>query len=142
MTEKEFMQQLWRPYDMVSVEGGIKGRVVNVCFSTRSVRVSMKNGTPEWFKCDLIIEHTSQSGTTDLKIIDELREKVLRADRKIHDLELEREKLQEKLQRSVNDDILRCLNMIKEGLTEKKKKIEKVENGLAEIERLLPNIKE
>ena len=39
MTEQQFLQQVWRPYDSITTDTGIKGRVQNVCFPTRSVRI-------------------------------------------------------------------------------------------------------
>ncbi|MBQ2208352.1 MAG: hypothetical protein II404_00115, partial [Prevotella sp.] len=88
---------------------------------------------------------------------------VLRADKRINDLELEREKLIEKVSKNhlddiltaVNmlkegmaekisknylEDILRAVNMLKEGLTEKKNKVEKVERGLELIVSTLSRI--
>jgi hypothetical protein len=69
-----------------------------------------------------------------------LREKVLRADKRINDLELEREKLIEKMSKNHLADIMTALNMLKEGLTIKKKKMEKVENAVGMIEQTLSKI--
>lgn len=143
MTEKEFITHVWRPYDVVSIEGiADRLRVINVCFNTRSVRVKMPgDGMAEWFHCELILSHTTQRGEAadDAAIIEELNNLILKADDIIIGLRNENKQLQEKLSGGNNyeADILRCLNMIKEGLTEKKKKIEKVENGLLEIQNII-----
>ena len=76
----------------------------------------------------------------DAALIDSLREKVLRADKRINDLELEREKLIEKVSKNHLADIMTALNMLKEGLTIKKKKMEKVENAVGMIEQTLSKI--
>ena len=142
MTEKEFLTQVWKAYDVVSIDGIADNlRVQNVCFSTRSVRVKLPgDGMPEWFKCDLIKSHTTQrgDGADDASIIEDLHNRILKAEDIIVGLRNEKKQLQEKLSGGNNyeADILRCLNMIKEGLTEKKNKIEKVENGLLEIQNI------
>ena len=85
MTEKEFMRQVWRPYDTVEIDGGMKGRVTSVCFPSRSVRVTITKEVHEWFKCDMIVSHTSAAGEADdLAIIENLHNKLMAAEERIN----------------------------------------------------------
>lgn len=131
MTEQQFQTQVWRPYDKITTADGVPGKVLGVNFTTKSVRAFI-SGAPEWIRCELIETHTTGKGgdADDAALIDSLREKVLRADKRINDLELEREKLIEKVSKNHLSDILTAVNMLKEGMTEKKSKLEKVERGL------------
>lgn len=131
MTEQQFQTQVWRPYDKITTAEGVPGKVLGVSFTTKSVRAFI-SGAPEWVKCELIETHTTGKGggADDAALIDSLREKVLRADKRINDLELEREKLIEKVSKNYLSDILCAVNMMKQGLAEKKNKLEKVERGL------------
>lgn len=131
MTEQQFQTQVWRPYDKITTAEGVPGKVLGVSFTTKSVRAFI-SGAPEWVKCELIETHTTGNGggADDSALIDSLREKVLRADKRINDLELEREKLIEKVSKNYLSDILCAVNMMKQGLAEKKNKLEKVERGL------------
>ena len=73
MTEQEFVRQVWRAFDTVEIEGGIKSKVLNVCFTTHSVRIRLANGVPDWVRCELIIKHTSGTAETeDAGIIEDL----------------------------------------------------------------------
>ena len=138
MTEQQFQTQVWRPYDKITTADGVPGKVLGVNFTTKSVRAFI-SGAPEWVRCELIETHTTGKGgdADDAALIDSLREKVLRADKRINDLELEREKLIEKVEKLTEKvsknhlaDILTAVNMLKEGMAEKKSKLEKVERGL------------
>jgi hypothetical protein len=141
MTEQEFQTQVWRPYDKITTADGVPGKVLGVSFTTKSVRAFI-SGAPEWVRCELIETHTTGKGgdADDAALIDSLREKVLRADKRINDLELEREKLIDKMSKNHLADIMTALNMLKEGLTIKKKKMEKVDNAIGMIERTLSKI--
>ena len=131
MTEQQFQTQVWRPYDKITTADGVPGKVLGVSFTTKSVRAFI-SGAPEWVRCELIETHTTGKGggADDAALIDSLREKVLRADKRINDLELEREKLTEKISKNYLKDLLTAVNMIKEGITEKKNKLEKIDRGL------------
>ena len=138
MTEQEFQRQVWRAYDQITTADGVKGKVLNVCFTTKSVRAFI-SGAPEWVKCELIETHTTGKGgdADDAAIIDELREKVIRADKRINELELEREKLVEKISKNYLGDLLRAINLMQQGITDKKHKIEQIESGLKQIQDVL-----
>ena len=131
MTEQQFQTQVWRPYDKITTADGVPGKVLGVSFTTKSVRAFI-SGAPEWVRCELIETHTTGKGggADDAALIDSLREKVLRADKRINDLELEREKLTEKISKNYLKDLLTAVNIIKEGITEKKNKLEKIDRGL------------
>ena len=138
MTEREFMQQVWRPYDTAVIENGIKGRVVNVCFHTRSVRIMMPQGAPEWFKYDMIVEHKSATGATeDLAIIESLTMKLDEANRRIEKMEADNARMDGKLKSRNIEAIGKNLNEIGAMLNIKKKRIEKLEGCMAEINAIL-----
>ena len=132
MTEQKFDQQVWRRFDVVTTDTGIETTVMNVCFTTRSVRIFVKNAPPEWMTCKRIVTHTTRKGgdADDLTIIEELHNRILKQDDKIVRLEHEKAALSEKISKNYLEDILRAVNMLKDGLTEKKNKVEKVERGL------------
>jgi len=138
MTEQEFQKQVWRPYDQITTAGGVKGKVLNVCFTTKSVRAFI-SGAPEWVKCDLIETHTTGKGgdADDASIIEELHNKVLKQADEIERLRDERELLKEKISKNYLGDLLRAVNMVKEGITEKKSKIAKIDNGLTLLQDAL-----
>ena len=135
------MKQVWRPYDKITTADGVPGKVLNVCFTTKSVRAFI-SGSPEWVRCELIETHTTGKGANadEEALVDQLREKVIRADKRIKDLELEREKLVDKISKNYLGDILTAVNIMKEGLTEKKAKIKKIDSALEMIEKTLNNI--
>ena len=129
MTEQEFDQQVWRRFDVVTTDTGIETTVMNVCFSTRSVRIYVKNAPAEWLPFKRIVAHTTRKGDTadEGTIIEELHNRILKQDEKIARLENEKAALAEKISRNYLKDILQSVNMLKEGLTEKKNKLEKIE---------------
>lgn len=143
MTEKEFSTQIWRMYDTITLADGVKGKILGINFTTKSVRAFI-SGSPEWVRCELIDAHTTGKGgnADDTALIDELRAKVIRADERIKSLELEREKLQEKIEKNYLADLLRAVNIIKEGLTEKKAKIKKIDDGMVMVESIVERLKE
>ena len=142
MTEQEFDSQVWRRFDVVTTDTGIETTVMNVCFSTRSVRIFVKNAPPEWLPCKRIEKHTTRKGgdADDLTIIEELHNRILKQDDKIVRLENEKAALAEKISKNYPAELLKAVNAIKEGLTEKKSKIEKIEKGLAAIDAVMTNL--
>ena len=142
MTEQEFDQQVWRRFDVVTTDTGIETTVMNVCFSTRSVRIFVKNAPPEWLPCKRIVTHTTRKGDTadEGTIIEELHNRILKQDDKIVRLENEKAALAEKISKNYPAELLKAVNAIKEGLTEKKNKIEKIEKGLAAINAITTNL--
>lgn len=138
MTEQEFQSQVWRMYDKITTADGVPGKVLGVSFTTRSVRAFI-SGAPEWVRCELIETHTTGKGgdTDDAAIIEELHNKVLKQADEINRLREEKQELIEKISKNYLADILRSVNMIKEGITEKKSKIAKIENGLQLIQDIL-----
>lgn len=132
MTEQEFDTQVWRRFDLVTTDTGIETTVMNVCFSTRSVRMYIKGAPPEWLPCKRIVTHTTRKGgdADDSAIIEELHNRVIKQSDEIERLKNEKDVLAEKISKNYLSDILCAINMMKQGLTEKKNKIEKVERGL------------
>ena len=142
MTEQEFDTQVWRRFDMVTTDTGIETTVMNVCFTTRSVRIYVKNAPPEWLPCKRIEKHTTRKGDTadEGTIIEEMHNRILKQDDKIVRLEKEKAVLAEKISKSYPSEILKAVNAIKEGLTEKKHKIEKIEKGLATLDDIFSKL--
>lgn len=135
MTEQEFDQQVWRRFDLVTTDTGIETTVMNVCFTTRSVRIYVKNAPPEWLPCKRIEKHTTRKGDTadEGTIIEELHNKLLAAEDKIVNLEKERQKLADKISRNYLGELLRAVNVMQQGLQERKRKTQKVEDSLTAI---------
>ena len=142
MTEQEFDQQVWRRFDVVTTDTGIETTVMNVCFTTRSVRIYVKNAPPEWLPCKRIEKHTTRKGDTadEGTIIEEMHNRILKQDEKLVRLEKEKAVLAEKISKSYPSEILKAVNAIKEGLTEKKHKIEKIEKGLATLDDIFSKL--
>ena len=59
---------------------------------------------------------------------------------RIGKLEEERRLLQEKISKNYLADLLRAMNILKEGIQEKKNKIAKIDNGLEQIQDALAKI--
>ena len=142
MTEQEFDSQVWRRFDVVTTDTGIETTVMNVCFTTRSVRIFVKNAPPEWLPCKRIEKHTTRKGgdADDLTIIEELHNRILKQSEQIERLKNEKAALAEKISRNYPAELLKAVNAIKEGLTEKKHKIEKIEKGLATLDDIFSKL--
>ena len=136
MTEQEFDSQVWRRFDVVTTDTGIETTVMNISFSTRSVRIFVKNAPPEGLPAKRIEKHTTRKGgdADDLTIIEELHNRILKQNEQIERLKNEKAALAEKISRNYPDELLKAVNAIKEGLPEKKHKIEKIEKGLATLD--------
>lgn len=142
MTEQEFDSQVWRRFDVVTTDTGIETTVMNICFSTRSVRIFVKNAPPEWLPAKRIEKHTTRKGgdADDLTIIEELHNRILKQSEQIERLKNEKAALAEKISRNYPAELLKAVNAIKEGLTEKKHKIEKIEKGLATLDDIFSKL--
>ena len=144
MTEQEFDSQVWRRFDVVTTDTGIETTVMNVCFSTRSVRIFVKNAPPEWLKCERIEKHTTHKGDTadEGTIIEELHNRLLAAEDKIVRLQHEKAALAEKISKNYLKELLAAVNNMEQGLNVKKKKTEQIENALAQIARIAAKVEE
>ena len=142
MTEQEFDSQVWRRFDVVTTDTGIETTVMNICFSTRSVRIFVKNAPPEWLPAKRIEKHTTRKGgdADDMALIEELHNRIIKQSDEIERLKNEKDALAEKISRNYLGDILQAVNLMKEGLTEKKKKTEKVERALDMVVSALAKI--
>lgn len=132
MTEKEFDQQVWRRFDTVTLDTGIETTIMNVCFSTRSVRIYVKNAPPEWVPFKRIESHKSRFGgdSDDLAIIEELHNKVMKQGDEIERLHNEKKKLVERISNNHMAELLKAVNTVQQGLQEKKSKMERIDRGL------------
>jgi Rps23 Pro-64 3,4-dihydroxylase Tpa1-like proline 4-hydroxylase len=142
MTEQEFDHQVWRRFDIVTTDTGIETTVMNVCFTTRSVRIYIKDAPPEWLPCKRIVKHTTRKGDTadEGTIIEELHDKIMKQDGQIERLKNEKAQLQEKISKNYLGDLLRSVNLMQQGLQEKKHKMEQIDSGLRQIQATLAAI--
>ena len=142
MTEQEFDSQVWRRFDLVTTDTEIETTVMNVCFSTRSVRIYIKDAPPEWLPYKRIVKHTTRKGgdADDMALIEELHNRVIKQSDEIERLKQEKAALVDKISKNYLGDILQAVNLMKEGLTERKKKTEKVERALDMIVSALAKI--
>ena len=138
MTEQEFQKQVWRPYDKITTAEGVPGKVLGVSFGTKSVRAFI-SGAPEWVSCTLIETHTTGKGADgdDVTIIEELHNKVLNQSDEINRLREEKKALAEKISKNYLGDLLRAVNLMQQGLQEKKHKMEQIDSGLKQIQDAL-----
>lgn len=141
MTEQNFQTQYWRMYDQITTADGIKGKVLGVSFTTKSVRAFI-SGAPEWVKCELIESHTSGKGgeCDDATIIEQLHDKVINQASEIERLREEKKELADKISHNYLGDLLKAINIMQQGLREKKKKMEQIESGLKLIQDALAKI--
>jgi hypothetical protein len=139
MTEQEFDSQVWRRFDLVTTDTEIETTVMNVCFSTRSVRIYIKDAPPEWLPYKRIVKHTTRKGgdADDMALIEELHNRVIKQSDEIERLKNEKAALVDKISKNYLGDLLRAMNIIKEGIQEKKNKIAKIDNGLEQIQAAL-----
>ena len=144
MTEQEFDSQIWRRFDLVTTDTGIETTVMNVCFSTRSVRIYIKDAPPEWMPCKRIEKHTTRKGgdADDLAVIEELHNRIMKQDDEIVRLKNEKAALAEKISKNYLGDLLRAVNLMQQGLQEKKHKMEQIDSGLRQIQAALDNMKD
>ena len=142
MTEQEFQKQVWRPYDKITTAEGVPGKVLNVCFTTKSVRAFI-SGAPEWVRCELIETHTTGKGGDgdDSTIIEELHKKVLNLQDTIEKQQEQNAQLAEKLNMISGGELIKNVNVILSQLQEKKKRIEKIETCMIEVEAVVEKIK-
>lgn len=142
MTEQEFQKQVWRMYDQITTAEGVNGKVLGVSFTTKSVRAYI-SGAPEWIKCDLIETHTTGKGADgdESAIIDELHIKILSLQATIEGLKVKNIQMAEKLNMISGDVLIRNVNIILSQLQEKKKRIEKIETCMIEVETVVDKIK-
>ena len=138
MTEQDFLRQVWRPYDKITTADGVPGKVLGVSFTTKSVRAFI-SGAPEWVSCTLIETHTTGKGADgdDVAIIEELHNKVLNQSEEINRLREEKKALAEKISKNYLGDLLRAVNLMEQGLREKKHKLDQIDSGLKQIQDAL-----
>lgn len=152
MTERDFFQQIWRAYDTVTFDGNIKAQVVNVCFPTRSVCVSLPNKIREWVNCERIDKHTTRPNepSNEDQVVENMFKELSGADEKTKRQALEIERLKTTLSQLQETSEIRLANLLSEtkhgiallneGLTIKKSKLEQVEKGLQTIESLCDSL--
>ena len=133
---------MWRRHDLVTTDTDIETTVMNVCFSTRSVRIFVKNAPPEWLPCNRIVTHTTRKGgdADDSAIIEELHNRVLGLQARVDKLTEEKAKLMEQIKKNHAGELLTQVNIICSQLQEKKKRIEKIETSVQLIREIVEKI--
>ena len=128
-------------YDKITTAEGVPGKVLGVSFTTKSVRAYI-SGAPEWIRCESIETHTTGKGADgdDVAIIEELHNKVLSQGERIGKMEEERRLLQEKISRNYLGELLRAVNVMQQGLQERKRKHEQIESSLSAIAAVIEKI--
>lgn len=146
MTEQEFLHQIWKAYDTVMVADGCTRLVHSVCFATRSVRLKMADGSLEWFRCELIEQHTASNGkpSSETEIIEDLHNKLLSANEKIDKQQQMIGELREQIKekdivfangtKGMIEELQKATNLLTDSLAEKKSKFEKIERAIAKID--------
>lgn len=142
MTEQEFDSQVWRRFDVVTTDTGIETTVMNVCFTTRSVRIYVKNAPPEWLPCKRIEKHTTRKGdeADDASIIEELHTKVISQQDTIDRLKKEIDELKEKQSRNHISTLLSQVNIVGNLLQEKKKRMENIDAAIMLINETIQKV--
>jgi hypothetical protein len=142
MTEQEFDSQVWRRFDLVTTDTEIETTVMNVCFSTRSVRIYIKDAPPEWLPYKRIVKHTTRKGgdADDMALIEELHNRIIKQSDEIERLKQEKAVLVDKISKNYLGELLRAVNVMQQGLQEKKHKIQKVEDSLAAISAVIDKL--
>jgi seryl-tRNA synthetase len=94
--------------------------------------------------CTLIETHTTGKGADgdDVAIIEELHNKVLHQANEIERLRNEKTALAEKISKNYLGDLLKAVNQMKQGLQEKKHKMEQIDSGLAQIQATLEKMEQ
>ena len=132
---------MWRAYDQITTADGVKGKVLGVSFTTKSVRAYI-SGSPEWVKCDLIETHTTGKGgdADDAAIIEELHNRVLGLQERVDRLTEEKAKMAEQMSKNHAGALLTQVNIIGNQLQEKKKRIERIESSMMLIKEVIEKI--
>jgi uncharacterized protein YoxC len=88
------------------------------------------------------VKHTTRKGgdADDLTIIEELHNRILKQNEQIERLNNEKAALAEKISRNYLGELLRAVNVMQQGLQEKKHKIQKVEESLASISAVIDKL--
>ena len=125
-------------YDQITTADGVKGKVLQVAFNTKCVRAYI-SGAPEWIGCDLIDTHTTGKGgdADDAAIIEELHNKIMSLTNQVETLKSEKKLLTDKISKNYLGDLLRAVNLMEQGLREKKHKIDQIDSGLKQIQDAL-----
>jgi len=143
MTESEFDQQIWRRYDTVTLDTGVRMSVSYVCFGTRSVRVYLKDQPPEWMRCERIMAHASNGGgaADDIGLVEELHNKIMELEDRLKEQKDITRQLEEKLRNDHVAALLKNVNIIMGDVREKQKRTARLDACMTEIEELINNIK-
>jgi uncharacterized small protein (DUF1192 family) len=127
----------------VTTDTEIETTVMNVCFSTRSVRIYIKDAPPEWLPYKRIVKHTTRKGgdADDMALIEELHNRIIKQSDEIERLKQEKAVLVDKISKNYLGELLRAVNVMQQGLQERKKKHEQIESSLSAIAAVVEKMK-
>lgn len=143
MTEQEFSKQVWRMYDQITTADGVKGKVMGVAFSTKSVRAYIA-GSPEWLKCEVIETHTTGKGgdADEDAIIEELHNKIMKQCDEIARLREQKRELEEKNNKYHLKELMTAVRDLHGGLMERRKKIDLIDKAIEQIDRITAKVEQ
>ena len=83
--------------------------------------------------------HTTRKGDTadEGTIIEELHNRILKQNEQVERLKNEKAALAEKINKNYLGDLLRAVNLMQQGLQEKKHKMDQIDSGLKQIQDAL-----
>jgi hypothetical protein len=130
-------------YDQITTADGVKGKVMGVAFSTKSVRAYIA-GSPEWLKCEVIETHTTGKGgdADEDAIIEELHNKIMKQCDEIARLREQKRELEEKNNKYHLKELMTAVRDLHGGLMERRKKIDLIDKAIEQIERITAKVEQ
>ena len=136
MTDYEFKRQIWRPYDSVDIGDGVMCPVLNVCFTTRSVRVNLPSGGAVWLKCDDIVSHKSSRGeASDDDIIENLHNELMKEQERNENLRILIERMRP--YEDIVGELKKSCNILFNAIHERRSTLSDVERALNKIDKAI-----
>lgn len=134
MTEQEFRKQVWRMYDIITLNGGVEGSVFGVNFYRKSVNVCINNVT-EWVPFESIETHKTSGGNNanEDSNIDIMQKRIQNQTEVIKKLEEENKILSERTSDDALNDLLRAVKVLTHKVEARKNYLEQVDSCIAEI---------
>lgn len=134
MTEQEFRKQVWRMYDIITLNGGVEGSVFGVNFYRKSVNACINNVT-EWVPFESIETHTTSGGNNadEDSNIDLMQKRIQNQTEVIKKLEEENKILSERTSDDALNDLLRAVKVLTHKVEVRKNYLEQVDSCIAEI---------
>ena len=138
MTEQEFRKQVWRMYDIITLNGGVEGKVFGVNFYRKSVHACISNVT-EWVPFEFIETHITSGGNKadEDSNIDLMQKRIDNQTEVIKKLEEENKILSERTSDDALNDLLRAVKTLTHKVELRKNYLDQVSSCITEINRLI-----